>query len=88
MDYDKALETVSILVAALGAGLAVWGIINLVEAYKSERPKEQKAAMKQLLAGGDLTIIAPLLRSVDTFPLAVEMTAYLRCRRAATAINQ
>jgi len=31
--YGEAVETLEILVSGLGAGLAAWGVINLIECY-------------------------------------------------------
>ncbi len=34
--FNQAIDILKILVMALGAGLAVWGVINLLEGYGSE----------------------------------------------------
>lgn len=34
--FTSAIDTLKILVMALGAGLAVWGVINLLEGYGSD----------------------------------------------------
>lgn len=36
--FGEAINTLSILVIALGAGLAVWGVINLLEGYGNDNP--------------------------------------------------
>ena len=36
--FGEAVNTLSILVIALGAGLAVWGVINLLEGYGNDNP--------------------------------------------------
>ena len=36
--FTSAVSTLQTLVIALGAGLAVWGIINLLEGYGSDNP--------------------------------------------------
>jgi len=36
--FSEAINTLSILVVALGAGLGVWGVINLLEGYGSDNP--------------------------------------------------
>jgi hypothetical protein len=39
MDFIvQAINTLKVLVIALGAGLAVWGIINLLEGYGNDNP--------------------------------------------------
>ena len=34
--FNSAIEVLQTLVVALGAGLAVWGVINLLEGYGSD----------------------------------------------------
>ena len=36
--FNSAIEVLQTLVIALGAGLAVWGVINLLEGYGSDNP--------------------------------------------------
>ena len=36
--FTSAISTLSTLVVALGAGLAVWGVINLLEGYGNDNP--------------------------------------------------
>jgi len=36
--FTSAVDTLQTLVVALGAGLAVWGVINLLEGYGSDNP--------------------------------------------------
>ncbi|WP_442913571.1 Maff2 family mobile element protein [Lacrimispora sp.] len=36
--FTSAVSTLQTLVMALGAGLAVWGVINLLEGYGSDNP--------------------------------------------------
>ena len=39
MDFFKsAIEVLKTLVIALGAGLGVWGVINLLEGYGNDNP--------------------------------------------------
>ncbi len=35
--FNQAIDILKILVMALGAGLAVWGVINLLEGYGSDK---------------------------------------------------
>ena len=48
---------IKILVMALGAGLAVWGVINLLEGYGSDNPAAKSQGIKQLMAGGGVVLI-------------------------------
>ena len=36
--FASAIDTLKILVIALGAGLGVWGVVNLLEGYGSDNP--------------------------------------------------
>lgn len=36
--FSSAIDTLRILVIALGAGLRAWGIINLLEGYGNDNP--------------------------------------------------
>ena len=36
--FSSAIDTLRILVIALGAGLGAWGIINLLEGYGNDNP--------------------------------------------------
>ena len=48
--FTSAVDTLQTLVVALGAGLAVWGVINLLEGYGSDNPGAKSQGIKQLLA--------------------------------------
>ena len=49
------------LVIALGAGLGVWGVVNLLEGYGSDNPGSKSQGMKQLMAGGGIIVIGTTL---------------------------
>ena len=36
--FSNAIDTLKILVIALGAGLGAWGVINLLEGYGNDNP--------------------------------------------------
>lgn len=36
--FTSAIDILKVLVIALGAGLAVWGVINLMEGYGNDNP--------------------------------------------------
>ena len=63
--FNQAIDILKILVMALGAGLAVWGVINLLEGYGSDNPAAKSQGIKQLMAGGGVVLIglqfSPLL---------------------------
>ena len=49
------------LVIALGAGLGVWGVVNLLEGYGSDNPGAKSQGMKQLMAGGGIIVLGTTL---------------------------
>ena len=46
--FSSAIDTLQTLVVALGAGLGVWGVVNLLEGYGSDNPGSKSQGMKQL----------------------------------------
>lgn len=59
--FTSAISTLQTLVVALGAGLGVWGVVNLLEGYGSDNPGSKSQGMKQLMAGGGVALIGMLL---------------------------
>ena len=59
--FTSAIDTLQILVVALGAGLGVWGVVNLLEGYGSDNPGSKSQGMKQLMAGGGVALIGMTL---------------------------
>ena len=59
--FTEAINVLSTLVIALGAGLAVWGVINLLEGYGNDNPGAKSQGMKQLMAGGGVALIGMVL---------------------------
>lgn len=55
--FNQAIDILKILVMALGAGLSVWGVINLLEGYGSDNPAAKSQGIKQLMAGGGVVLI-------------------------------
>ena len=45
----------------LGAGLGIWGAINLLEGYGNDNPGAKSQGMKQLMAGGGVALIGTTL---------------------------
>ena len=58
---QSAVGVLKTLVIALGAGLAVWGGINLMEGYGQDNPGAKSQGIKQLIAGGGIALIGVLL---------------------------
>ena len=59
--FQSAVGVLQTLVIALGAGLAVWGGINLMEGYGQDNPGAKSQGIKQLIAGGGIALIGVLL---------------------------
>ena len=59
--FNQAIDILKILVMALGAGLAVWGVINLLEGYGQDNPAAKSQGVKQLGAGGGVALIGVTL---------------------------
>ncbi len=55
--FNEAVNILKILVIALGAGLSVWGVINLLEGYGNDNPGSKSQGIKQLMAGGGVVLI-------------------------------
>ena len=59
--FNAAINVLQTLVIALGAGLGVWGAINLLEGYGGDNPAAKSQGMKQLMAGGGIALIGTVL---------------------------
>ena len=59
--FSSAIDTLQTLVIALGAGLGVWGVVNLLEGYGSDNPGSKSQGVKQLVAGGGVALIGVTL---------------------------
>ena len=55
--FNSAVDVLKTLVVALGAGLGVWGAVNLMEGYGGDNPSAISQGMKQLMAGGGVALI-------------------------------
>ena len=66
--FNSAVGVLQTLVIALGAGLGVWGGVNLMEGYGGDNPASKSQGMKQLMAGGGTiligTTLVPLLKGL------------------------
>ena len=66
--FTSAIGVLQTLVIALGAGLGLWGIINLLEGYGGDNPSAKSQGIKQLMAGGGVALIGSTL-----IPLLTEL---------------
>ena len=56
--FNSAIDVLQTLVIALGAGLGIWGVINLLEGYGNDNPGAKSQGIKQLMAGGGVALTA------------------------------
>lgn len=59
--FTEAVNVLKTIVIALGAGLAVWGVVNLLEGYGNDNPGAKSQGIKQLMAGGGVVLIGTTL---------------------------
>lgn len=63
--FNQSITVLQTLVVAIGAGLGVWGVVNLMEGYGNDNPGAKSQGMKQLMSGGGVihigTQLIPLL---------------------------
>lgn len=59
--FNSAVGVLQTLVVALGAGLGIWGAINLLEGYGNDNPGAKSQGVKQLMAGAGIAIIGLVL---------------------------
>ena len=59
--FNSAVDVLQTLVIALGAGLGIWGVINLLEGYGNDNPGAKSQGIKQLMSGGGVILIGTQL---------------------------
>ena len=47
--FNSAIELLETILIALGAGLGIWGVVNLLEGYGNDNPGAKSQGMKQLM---------------------------------------
>lgn len=48
--FSSAVSILQTLVVAIGAGLGVWGVINLMEGYGNDNPGAKSQGIKHLMS--------------------------------------
>ena len=48
--FTSAVGVLQTLVIALGAGLGIWGVVNLLEGYGQDNPAAKSQGIKQFMA--------------------------------------
>ena len=59
--FITGVDVMQKLVILIGAGLGVWGVVNLLEGYGNDNPGAKSQGMKQFMAGAGIVLIAMLL---------------------------
>ena len=59
--FEQAITVLQTLVIALGAGLGIWGVINLLEGYGNDNLGAKSQGMQQLMAGAGLAVVGMVL---------------------------
>ena len=55
--FSSAINILQTLVVAIGAGLGVWGVINLMEGYGNDNPGAKSQGIKQRMAGDNIAMV-------------------------------
>lgn len=70
---DDAFDSLKTVVTGVGAALAVWGVINLLEGYGADNPGARSSGIKQLGGGVGIILVGqaliPQLKTL--FPVTV-----------------
>ena len=59
--FQSAVGVIQTIINTLGAGLGIWGVVNLMEGYGNDNPGAKSQGMKQLMAGGGVALIGTTL---------------------------
>lgn len=69
--FEQAITVLQTLVIALGAGLGIWGVINLLEGYGNDNPGAKSQGMKQLMAGAGVAVVGMIKGSLYQPPACI-----------------
>lgn len=59
--FQQGVNVLQKIIILIGAGLGVWGIVNLLEGYGNDNPGAKSQGMKQFMAGAGIVLIGMLL---------------------------
>ena len=59
--FEQAITVLQTLVIALGAGLGIWGVINLLEGYGNDNPGAKSQGINQLMAVAGVAVVGMVL---------------------------
>ncbi len=55
--FTEALGVLKTVLVLIGAGVGIWGIVNLLEGYGNDNPGAKSQGMKQLMAGIGVALV-------------------------------
>ena len=58
---STACTVLKSVICLIGAGVGVWGVVNLLEGYGQDNPASKSQGVKQLVAGGGVALIGVTL---------------------------
>lgn len=58
---STACTVLKSVICLIGAGVGVWGVVNLLEGYGNDNPGAKSQGMKQLMSGLGLILLAIVL---------------------------
>lgn len=59
--FTQGVSVLTTLLTLIGAGLGLWGIVNLLEGYGNDNPGAKSQGMKQFMSGAGIVIIGQTL---------------------------
>ncbi|EGO9028829.1 MULTISPECIES: Maff2 family mobile element protein [Enterococcus] len=59
--FQSGVGVLQTLVTLIGAGLGLWGAVNLLEGYGNDNPGAKSQGMKQFMSGAGLVIVGQVL---------------------------
>ncbi|MGR5992523.1 Maff2 family mobile element protein [Bacillus paranthracis] len=59
--FVRGVDVMQKLVYLIGAGLGLWGAVNLLEGYGNDNPGAKSQGMKQFMSGAGIVLIGLLL---------------------------
>lgn len=66
----SAMTVLKSVICLIGAGVGIWGIVNLIEGYGNDNPGAKSQGIKQFVAGFGLIILGlvmvPILQTMFT----------------------
>lgn len=65
---DKTVTVLQSVIFLIGAGIGIWGVVNLIEGYGNDNAGAKSQGMKQLMAGLGLIllglVVIPVLKTM------------------------